>query len=532
MIELRNRFFCLIIFLSYVALGATGNKPRFKRTKEGVQYAITVKSKHGKPVSKGDMVQVIYTSYVNDTVEIARSDNRNKPYEFVVGNGDVLKGLDAAVQLLKVGEKASFKIPPQMAYGNKKFGKVPENATIRMELEVVGTYPAFYKADYNQLKKTDSGLEYVFVNQNANAEVLKKGNYVAIRYTGYYFSKDGKKKIFDSSMKNGSASLVQFGVNKFIKGLDEAISLMKVGDSATFIIPPSLGYGAKDNQLVPKNSTLGFDVYVEQQINPFFDEAKITYTRDPSGFSYCFLNDVEGPTAKMNENVYINALGYYLLSDGSKYVFESSAEEGQMQHFRLNRAVENPAWLKILQMCSVGDQVIMAIPPENARMELKKLIPEDVTVFFEFKLEAIEEPSFLKGEPLRSIKTAAGVEVQTMKEGQGALIDTNVMVFIHYTGYTIDSLGILHVFDSSFDRGRPFGVEPGKGQVIQGWEEALLLMKEGDECHIKVPAKAGYGDAGMPPLIMPREELHFDMYVVKVVDKEVLKTMQDAEKKN
>jgi FKBP-type peptidyl-prolyl cis-trans isomerase len=306
---------------------------------------------------------------------------------------------------------------------------------------------------------------------------------------------------------------------------------MKVGDSATFIIPPALAYGAKDNQLVPGNSTLGFDVYVERQIDPFFDESKITYDQDPSGFSYCFVNDVEGPNAKMNENVYINVLGYYLLPDGSKFVFESSVEDGQTQHFRLNRAVENPAWLKILQMCSVGDQVIMAIPPENARMELKKLIPENVTVFFEFKLEAIEEPSFLKGEPLSTLTTESGVVVQKMNEGSGIAIDTTVMAFIHYTGYTIDSTGNIHVFDSSFDRGRPFGVNPGKGEVIKGWDEALVTMKEGDEVRIKVPASAGYGDAGMPPLIMPGEQMYFDMFVMKVLDKEMIKSIQNGEQK-
>ncbi|MFN6015428.1 MAG: FKBP-type peptidyl-prolyl cis-trans isomerase, partial [Flavobacteriales bacterium] len=260
---------------------AQKSKQKFTTTPEGLKYSLSVKVKKGKPVQKGDMVRVVYRSFVNDTVEIAKSDNREAPYEFVAGNGDVLKGLDAAVQLLKVGEKATVIIPPALAYGSKKFGKVPENATIRMELEVLGTYPAFYSVDYNQLKRTASGLEYVFVKRNTSGETLKKGNYVAIRYTGYYFTKDGKKKIFDSSMKNGSTSLLQYGVNKFIKGLDEGLSLMKAGDSATLIIPPSLGYGAKDNQLVPANSTLGFDVFVERQIDPFFDESRIAYAQDP-----------------------------------------------------------------------------------------------------------------------------------------------------------------------------------------------------------------------------------------------------------
>jgi FKBP-type peptidyl-prolyl cis-trans isomerase len=308
-------------------------------------------------------------------------------------------------------------------------------------------------------------------------------------------------------------------VSKFIKGLDEGLSLMKVGDSATFIIPPALGYGAKDNQLVPANSTLGFDVYIERQIDPFFDESKIKYSQDSSGFSYCFVNDVEGANAQLNDNVYLNLVGYYLLANGAKYIFESTYEKGEPQHFRLGRGIENPAWMKLLTQSSVGDQVIMAIPPENARMELKKLIPENVTVFFEYTLEAIKEPSFLKGEPVRTVTTASNVEMNFMTEGTGPVIDTNSVVFIHYTGYTIDSLGVKHVFDSSFDTGKPFPAEPGKGKVIKGWEEAVMEMHELDQARIVIPSEAGYGEKGVPPLILPNETLYFDLYAVKTLPK-------------
>jgi FKBP-type peptidyl-prolyl cis-trans isomerase len=387
-----------------------------------------------------------------------------------------------------------------------------------MELEVLGTYPAFFKVDYNQLVKTKSGLEYVMIHKNEKAEAIKKGNYVAIHYTGFIIEPNGKKKIFDSSNKNGAAVLVQAGVNKFITGLDEGICLMNVGDSMSFVIPPKLGYGAKANQLVPANSTLGFDVFIQYQADPFFDENKVSYKEDKDlGLQYCFVKDSVGPVAQLNDNVYVNLIGYYLLANGSKYIFESTYEKKEPQHFRLGRGIENPAWIKLLTQSSVGDKVIMAIPPENARMELKKLVPENVTVFFEYTLEAIREPSFLKGEPVRTATTASNVEMKFMVEGAGPKIDTNTVVFMHYTGYTIDSLGVKNVFDSSFDTGQPFPVEPGKGKVIKGWEEAVLEMKEGDQVHVIVPSEAGYGKQGMPPFILQDETLYFDLFAAKVL---------------
>jgi peptidylprolyl isomerase len=505
-------------------------KPSYSVTPEGLKYAITLKNKKGKPVQKGDMVQVTYISRLNDTTEIARSENMNAPYEFVVGNGDVLKGMDLAVQKMKVGEKGTFILSANLAYGAKKFGKVPENAEITMEISVVGTYPAFYNVDYNKLVKTKSGLEYVSIHKNANGESVKKGNYVAIHYTGFIIEPNGKKKIFDSSHKNGAAALVQAGVNKFITGLDEGICLMHVGDSMSFVIPAKLGYGAKANQLVPANSVLGFDVFIQYQVDPFFDESKISYTEDKElGFQYCFVKDSLGPLAKMNDNVFVNVVGYYLLENGAKYIFESSYEEKKPQHFRLNRSVENPAWLKLLQMSSVGDQVVMAIEPERARMELKKLIPENVTVFFEYTLESIQPPSFLSGTPLDTIRTASNVLVMPMVKGNEVKIDTNVVVFMHYTGYTIDSLGVKHVFDSSFDRGEPFLMEPGAKKVIKGWEEAVMEMHELDQVRIVIPSEAGYGAKGVAPLILPNETLYFDLYAVKVLPK---KTSAESEQVN
>lgn len=495
-------------------------KISYKKTDDGLMYAMVLKNKKGKPVQKGDMVQVNYISTLSDTVEIARSQSKETPYEFVAGNGDVLKGMDLAVLQMKIGEKAKFILPSHLAYGSKKFGKVPENARISMEIEVLGTYPAFYNVDYNNLQRTKSGLEYVHLFNNKEGARVKKGNYVSIQYTGYIIEPNGKKKIFDSSIKNGAAVLVQAGVNKFITGLDEGICLMNVGDSMSFVIPAKLGYGAKANQLVPANSTLGFDVFIQYQVDPFFDESKISYTEDKDlGFQYCFVKDSAGPLAQLNDNVFVNVIGYYLLENGAKYIFESSYEEKKPQHFRLNRSVENPAWLKLLQMSSVGDQVVMAIEPERARMELKKLIPQHVTVFFEYTLEAIQAPSFLAGTPLDTIRTASNVLVLPMVKGSEVKIDTNVVVFMHYTGYTIDSLGIKHVFDSSFDRGEPFLMEPGAKKVITGWEEAVMEMHELDQVRIVVPSEAGYGTKGVPPLILPNETLYFDLYAVKVLPK-------------
>ena len=53
------------------------------------------------------------------------------------------------------------------------------------------------------------------------------------------------------------------------------------------------------------------------------------------------------------------------------------------------------------------------------------------------------------------------------------------------------------IFDSSRKRGEPISFRLGVGRVIKGWDEAFLLLKEGEQATLKIPADLGYGDRDM-----------------------------------
>jgi FKBP-type peptidyl-prolyl cis-trans isomerase len=187
------------------------------------------------------------------------------------------------------------------------------------------------------------------------------------------------------------------------------------------------------------------------------------------------------------------------------------------QEFRLGNSIENPAWLYILQQCGKGDKVKFMMDPEIARSELKKLIPEDVSVFFEFEIMDIQAPSFLPVEFVTPIKFDNGIKISLVNEGKGEALDSADVAFVHYTGFTIDSLGNKKVFDSSFDKGVPFEIQIGSGKVIKGWELGLLGRRENDQFRLEIPSDLGYGKRGVPPLIYQDETLYFDIYVAKTI---------------
>lgn len=106
------------------------------------------------------------------------------------------------------------------------------------------------------IQETPSGLKYIVI-ETGEGDKPEKGKKVKVHYTGKL--EDGS--VFDSSIKRGAPIEFTLGVGQVIKGWDEGIADMKVGEKRQLIIPPDLGYGPNGHPpVIPPNSTLIFDV--------------------------------------------------------------------------------------------------------------------------------------------------------------------------------------------------------------------------------------------------------------------------------
>lgn len=108
--------------------------------------------------------------------------------------------------------------------------------------------------------------------------------------------------------------------------------------------------------------------------------------------------------------------------------------------------------------------------------------------------------------------TPSGLYYKITKTNDGAVPQKGDQVSVHYAGKLIDGTE----FDSSFKRNEPIDIPIGVGQVIKGWDEGILLLKEGEAATLLIPSELGYGANGAGGVIPPNAWLIFDVELVKV----------------
>ncbi|MDO8623825.1 MAG: FKBP-type peptidyl-prolyl cis-trans isomerase [bacterium] len=109
---------------------------------------------------------------------------------------------------------------------------------------------------------------------------------------------------------------------------------------------------------------------------------------------------------------------------------------------------------------------------------------------------------------------AAVTELQITDEvvGSGAVVVAGDQITVNYAGMLTDGT----VFDASANHGGSATFSIGVGQVIPGWDQGLIGMKEGGKRLLIIPAALAYGDAGRGDIIPPGATLIFEIELVKV----------------
>lgn len=91
----------------------------------------------GDVAEAGDRIVVHYTGRFTDGTVFDSSVERNEPFQFVLGSGQVIKGWDDGIVGMRVGGKRLLSIPPEYGYGMNDYGPIPGGSTLIFEVELI-----------------------------------------------------------------------------------------------------------------------------------------------------------------------------------------------------------------------------------------------------------------------------------------------------------------------------------------------------------------------------------------------------------
>lgn len=277
------------------------------------------------------------------------------------------------------------------------------------------------------------------------------------------------------------------------------------------------------------------------KLKAYLDKNNINTKPLPSGLIYIPLKEGYGKKPDTGEMCQVRMSVKELEGD----LLYSNIDNGDAIDIEYGKEFDTQGLMEGLGLMKVGGKARLIVPSqigvgENGREPM----PGFTTIIYDVQLEKIRSVEEVKKEReeknkareaeiqhLKEIEPdlikkyitdnnidqkpiASGLYVIPLYEGQGRQPVQGDVVSIHYSLFNINGKKI----DSSYDRDEPIEVTLGQGQVIKGWEEGILQMKEGGKARLIVPSSLAYG-RGQKGEIGPYSPLIFDIELVKIVNR-------------
>ena len=383
-------FVAIVIgFLTACSFPQRVTQPAYKTDLSGIQYRVTQQGNGNKPMIN-DMVYVHYRLLLEDSTLIDNSYERGEPISFKMGAGQVIEGWEKGIGLLNEGDKAIMIIPPDLAYGERAVGDIPANSKLIFDVEVVKIDPAPKPLEVPagaDITSTTSGLRYLVIEEG-DGMMLIPGMRVRIHYNGFF---EDDMNIFDSSYQRNEPIDFTLGKGMVIRGWEEGIAKLRVGDKARLWIPYDLAYGEQGRGPIPPAANLIFDVEVidaeeVKRPEPFNVAGKDTLETE-SGLRYIIVDEGSGEFPEEGQVVRVHYTGF--LMNGN--IFDSSVERGQPFRFLLGRRQVIAGWDEGVALMKPGARYRFIIPPDMAYGERAMgPIPSGATLIFDIELLSVE----------------------------------------------------------------------------------------------------------------------------------------------
>eukprot|EP01129_Flabellula_baltica_P001098 TRINITY_DN1100_c0_g1_i1.p1 TRINITY_DN1100_c0_g1~~TRINITY_DN1100_c0_g1_i1.p1 ORF type:complete len:455 (-),score=149.71 TRINITY_DN1100_c0_g1_i1:22-1278(-) len=228
----------------------------------GVVKEIITQGRGSATPAAGASVKMHYTGTLEDGTQFDSSVERGTPFEFVVGEGNVIKGWDLVVPTMKKGEKAKVTLRSDYAYGDTGAGEnIPPGATLIFEMELIE-----FENEKDLTKEKSGGVMKRVIKSGEGFQTPTYESEVVVSYICK--SKETEEVLF--SVDN---EIYTIDFDSLPSGLQLAIESMKKGEESVFTIAPDYAFGEEGSSSVPPNTTVVYEVTLHN-----LERAKDPYT--------------------------------------------------------------------------------------------------------------------------------------------------------------------------------------------------------------------------------------------------------------
>ncbi|MEO9968108.1 MAG: FKBP-type peptidyl-prolyl cis-trans isomerase [Reichenbachiella sp.] len=193
---------------------------------------------------------------------------------------------------------------------------------------------------------------------------------------------------------------------------------------------------------------------------------------------------------------------FEVMNVGDSAIFEIDAKDLYEKSFNsgvpdsLDSASNITFYAKIIAMMTTEEfQEYQKAEYEKAQEEARIKREEEQAERLEAAAETIRKDGeaidqYLADNGITAQTTESGLRYVITQPGQGENAASGNRVSVHYNGTLLDGTK----FDSSYDRGQPFGFVLGQGRVILGWDEGIALLNKGAKATLYIPSSLAYGE--------------------------------------
>jgi peptidylprolyl isomerase len=418
-------------------------------------------------------------------------------------------------------------------------------------------------SEYDGFKETEDGLFYKFHIESGDTQSVNLNDIVKVHLN--YRTKDSS---FNKSAINQPVD-IKIMEPTYPGDVYDALKLMHIGDSATFILGASeffeLTVGAGLPEFLDSNDIFYLDVKMDsitssiemarkenerrakfqeaepKKINTYLAENNMDETPNKDGIYIKHIKKGKGAKIENGKHAKVH---FKVKVVGDEW-FEDTKMRNEPYTHLVGTGRFSEGFDKALLNMRVGGEALVLIPSNLAfgPEGVDQVIPPYSPIAFEIEvLKVLSEEEYQQmiqeqeAEQMKMREEAAQKEVAEIEnycrineisiqpresglyfipvvEGSGKTAKSGDKVKVHYDGYLLDGTK----FDSSRERGETFEFTLGQGEVIQGWDLGINGMKEGGKAKLIIPSYLGYGPNGSGP-IPPNSPLIFDVELIEVVE--------------